>query len=175
MSFHKTSLARLVALLLVLAALGGFAALRRQQAIAAIPFPMDFLAPGQAKETTLCGFGDLEEHDGSPYRWGMGPGSQLSFVSPFPAKATLVVRPYNPLIPGQQVRVYVNGKMALLIDMPNKQTGRDEAGQALVVFEAKPGYNTVYFEYKDWNHGSAAPVEGDSRRFALEFLELKIL
>lgn len=175
MSYPKTPLARLLALLLVLASLCGFAALRRQQAIADIPFPMDLLAQGQAKGAGLCGFGDLEKHDGLPYRWGMGPGSQLSFVSPFPAKATLLMRLYNPLISGQQVRVYVNGKMILLIDMPNRQTGRDNIGQEVVEFKVNRGYNTVYFEYKDWNHGSSAPVAEDSRKFSLEFIELKIM
>jgi hypothetical protein len=162
-------------LLLIVALLCGFALLRRQQAIAEIPFPIDLLGKGPLATSTICGFGDLEYHDDAPYRWGMGPGSQIGFVSQFAARATLVFKVYSPLIGGQLVRVYVNGKLSFVVDQPEKQTSRDNILQVIVPFQARRGYNTVYFEYKDWNHGTSRPIAGDSRRFALEFLELRIL
>jgi hypothetical protein len=55
-----------------------FALWRRDQALDAVPLPIELtaettLAPG----VTLCCFGDLEGlRDPRPYRWGMGPMSQ---------------------------------------------------------------------------------------------------
>lgn len=155
-----------------------FALWRRDQALDAVPLPIELtaettLAPG----VTLCGFGDLEGlRDPRPYRWGMGPMSQIGFIAPFAGQGLVVLAASSPCVPTQTVAVLANGKTIGMLTGPETVPAGEASGQEIrLPFPVRRGYNTVALRYTDWNHGQHVCSAGDSRRFAVRFSRLTIL
>ncbi|WP_043602391.1 hypothetical protein [Solidesulfovibrio magneticus] len=155
-----------------------FALWRRDQALRAVPLPIELtanvaLAPG----VTLCGFGDLEGlGDPRPYRWGMGPMSQIGFIAPFAGQGVVVLAVSSPCVPDQALAVLANGKTVGTLSGPQALPPGETPGQEMRLrFPIRRGYNTVALRYTDWNHGHQVCSAGDSRRFAVRFSRLAIL
>jgi hypothetical protein len=114
------------------------------------------------------------EHDGDRFwRWATGPRSGLSFTVDRKTTMRLTYSMTNPM-KDQGYALTVNGeKIAEERGMP-VQNWTEEHAVKVVDFTAKPGRNTIDFQFEKINHVNDSFSEADSSPYTVAFTALRL-
>lgn len=134
---------------------------------------LDAADPAFASNVPLVesGLNAPEQGSDGPFRWGIGPESQLFFVPPSKGQYVLEFSASSPM-PGQAVDVTLDGAPVATVEMPRP----GETVRAALPFTAEPGNRLLGLRYRMFNHGPGgefAPADGRNMAVAFKSLRLR--
>jgi len=124
---------------------------------------------------TTEGLNPLESSAEGLFRWGVSPGTVLSFQTGQETSMTLGYRFSSP-IPGQTVMVEVNGNILKTYSDLKPHRWLQEGIDDVLLFKSISGNNTVVFHYLKGNGGcpDCTFAAQDPRALAVAFTNLRI-
>lgn len=128
--------------------------------------------PPHIRTTNL---GPLEtDVSGIHFSWALGPEMKINFVTPLGREMKLSFRVTNP-IPGQSIKITVNnGEHIKVLENLKAQPWITGSTSESFVFHSRPGDNSIYFIFSDWNNSKTTFAPQDGRPLAIAFMDLQL-
>ena len=130
----------------------------------------DLLSVISPNSIEITGLSHIEINpQGIPFRWALGPETQLIFKLPESQILELSFRFHNP-IDSQDVLIELNDSpLKNFVDVKN-----NTEVEGNIKIHAVKGFNNIVFKYKDWNTNQSLFAPQDNRAMAVFFEQLVI-